>query len=92
MVLRIQGAILAIAIIGCAEKPRPYPWNFPPAEEWNQPMETSWVNAVDMYRRFTIPKSKAYHPDLSENQQDLVYESELMKVLPRDIEEDEMYR
>jgi hypothetical protein len=27
------------------------PWNFPEAREWNQPLEFSWVNLVDNYRR-----------------------------------------
>lgn len=62
MVLRFQGAILAIVITGCAATPRPYPWNFPPEEEWNQPFETSWQNAVDTYRRLTAPKGKTWDP------------------------------
>lgn len=33
------------------------PHNFPPAHEWNAPLETSWVNAVDMYRRLAAPTS-----------------------------------
>lgn len=30
------------------------PWNFPDAQEWNQPLEFSWVNLVDNYRRLTV--------------------------------------
>jgi hypothetical protein len=72
MVLRIQGAILAIALCGCASyPPRPYPWNFPPEEEWNQPFETSWQNAVDMYKRLTAPKGKIWDPLMRNYQQDL---------------------
>jgi hypothetical protein len=33
------------------------PHNFPPVHEWNAPLETSWVNAVDMYRRLATPTS-----------------------------------
>lgn len=62
MVLRIQGAILAAALCGCVSSypPRPYPWNFPPVEEWNAPFEMSWVNFVDTVRRVTAPKGKIY--------------------------------
>jgi hypothetical protein len=61
MVLRIQGAILALILTGCATyPPRPYPWNFPPEEEWNAPFEASWVNLVDAWRRVTAPKGKIY--------------------------------
>jgi hypothetical protein len=62
MVLRIQryarivAACLWIVIallvtIGCVSYPRPYPWNFPEAREWNQPLEFSWVNAYDNYNK-----------------------------------------
>jgi len=74
MVLRIQGAILAIILTSCATTPRPYPWNFPPEEEWNQPFETSWQNAVDMYRRLTAPKGKLWDPLMQNYQPDLSYE------------------
>jgi len=47
-----------VAFGGCAAAPRPYPWNFPPAREWNQPMETSWQNAVDNWRKLTTPRKK----------------------------------
>lgn len=71
MVLRIQGAILALIITGCAATtPRPYPWNFPPAREWNQPLETSWVNAVDTWRSITAPKGKVYDPLMKNYQPD----------------------
>ena len=92
MVLRIQGAILALFIFGCAARPRPYPWNFPPAREWNQPLETSWVNAVDMYRNLTKPKWKVWNPILRCYEPDFGYEIELLKVLPPDAEEHELYQ
>lgn len=48
---------------GCASQSiKPYPWNFPPEEEWNAPLEFSWVNFVDNWRRFTAPKGKIYDP------------------------------
>ncbi len=63
MVLRIQGAILALIVAGCSTyPPRPYPWNFPPEEEWNAPLETSWINFVDTWRKLTAPKGKIYDP------------------------------
>ena len=95
MVLRIQRAGIVIAsliTIGCTSYPRPYPWNFPPEEEWNQPLETSWVNAVDMYKRLTTPKGKVWNPVLSCYEPDLAYEIELLKILPHDVEEDQMYQ
>lgn len=51
-----------VAFGGCAAAPRPYPWNFPDAQEWNQPLETSWQNAVDTYRNLTTPKKKLWDP------------------------------
>lgn len=47
-----------VAFGGCAATPRPYPWNFPDAREWNQPLETSWVNAVDGWRKLTTRQLK----------------------------------
>jgi hypothetical protein len=92
MVLRIQGAVLATILAGCVSTPRPYPWNFPPAREWNQPLETSWVNAVDMYRNLTKPKGKIWNPILRCYEPDFGYEIELLKALPPDLEEHEMYQ
>ena len=85
MVLRLQGAILALVITGCALTPRPYPWNFPPEEEWNAPLETSWVNLVDTYRNWTAPKGKIWNPILLEYEPDLGAEL-------RDLEEHELYQ
>jgi hypothetical protein len=90
MVLRIQGAILAIIVTGCALTPRPYPWNFPKAREWNQPLETSWVNAVDNYRNLTKPKGKIWNPIIRSYEPDFGYEIELLKL--QDLEEHEMYQ
>lgn len=92
MVLRLQGAILAIILAGCTSTPRPYPWNFPKAREWNQPLETSWVNAVDSYRNLTTPKGKIWNPILREYEPDFGYEIEILKVLPPDSEEHELYQ
>jgi hypothetical protein len=41
------------------EKPMARPWNFPPLEEWNQPFEMSWQNAVDNWRKLTVRRYKA---------------------------------
>jgi hypothetical protein len=82
MVLRIQGAILAIVITGCVSTPRPYPWNFPDEQEWNAPLETSWVNLVDAFRNWTAPKGKIWNPILSEYEPDF----------GRDLEEHELYQ
>ena len=79
MVLRIQrvsGIVIALLILnGCASyPPRPYPWNFPPEEEWNKPFETSWDNAVYLYRRLTTPKGKIWDSLMGNYQQDLSYD------------------
>jgi len=71
MVLRIQGAVLVLLLVGCSTTPRPYPWNFPPEEEWNAPLEMSWVNAVDNWRRLTAPKGKIYDPVMRSYQPNL---------------------
>lgn len=94
MVLRIQryAAIALLATGGCASYPRPYPWNFPEAREWNQPLETSWVNAVDNYRNLTKPKGKIWNPIIRSYEPDFGYEIELQKILDRDLEEHEMYQ
>lgn len=95
MVLRIQGAGIGLALLitsGCVSYPRPYPWNFPPAREWNQPLETSWVNTVDMYRNLTKPKGRIWNPILRCYEPDFGYELELLKVLPPDAEEHELYQ
>ncbi len=86
MVLRIQATILAsLVTIGCATTPRPYPWNFPPEEEWNAPLETSWVNLVDTYRNWTAPKGQVWNPLIREYEPDLGAEL-------RDLEEHELYQ
>ena len=94
MVLRIQrvaGIVLSLLVtIGCVSYPRPYPWNFPEAREWNQPLETSWVNAVDNYRNLTKPKGKIWNPLIRSYDPDFGYEIELLKL--RDLEEHEMYQ
>jgi hypothetical protein len=51
-----------LVTIGCVSYPRPYPWNFPEAREWNQPLEFSWVNAVDNYRNLKSSKGKIWNP------------------------------
>lgn len=38
------------------------PWNFPSSREWNQPLELSWVNAVDKFREITTPRGRVYDP------------------------------
>ena len=76
MVLRLQGTGIVIALLvtsGCVSYPRPYPWNFPPEEEWNQSFETSWQNAVDVYKRLTAPKGRIWDPLIQNYQQDLSY-------------------
>ena len=89
MVLRLQRAGIVIALFiasGCVSyPPRPYPWNFPPEREWNQPLETSWVNAVDAYRRMTAPKGKVWNPIV------LQYEPDFGSQI-RDLEEHELYQ
>ena len=77
---------------GCVSYPRPYPWNFPEAREWNQPLETSWVNAVDSYRNLTKPKKKIWNPIIRSYEPDFGYEIELQKIVDRDLEEHEMYQ
>lgn len=77
---------------GCASYPQPYPWNFPPEEEWNSPLETSWVNLVDNWRNLTAPRKKVWNPIIREYEPDLGYEIKLLKVLPPDLEEHELYQ
>jgi hypothetical protein len=47
------------------------PHNFPPAHEWNAPLETSWINIVDTWRRITAPPGKIYDPLMRTYQPDL---------------------
>jgi len=88
MVLRIQGAVLALLAVGCSTIPRPYPWNFPEAREWNQPLEFSWLNAVDNYRNLVASKGKIWNPLVQSYEPDFgieLYEPD------RDVEEHELY-
>jgi len=96
MVLRFQGAGIVTSLLitsGCVSyPPRPYPWNFPPAREWNQPLETSWVNAVDAFRNWTAPRGKVWNPIIRCYDPDFGYEIERLKLQERDLEEHEMYQ
>jgi hypothetical protein len=47
------------------------PHNFPPVHEWNAPLETSWVNAVDTWRKVTAPPGNIYDPLMRSYQPDL---------------------
>jgi len=38
------------------------PQNFPPVAEFNAGLETSWINAVDNYRKLMAPNGKVYDP------------------------------
>lgn len=60
-------------LFGCAHRPWRVtaPHNFPPAHEWNAGLETSWINAVDMWRRLTAPEGTIYDPVMRSNQPDL---------------------
>lgn len=60
----VASALLAMAVCGCSSTNWRHtsPWNFPSAEEWNQPLEMSWVNAVDKFRALTAPKGTVYDP------------------------------
>jgi hypothetical protein len=78
--------------MGCSVVPRPYPWNFPPAHEWNAPMETSWINLVDHWRKATTPQNKIYCELTKSEQPDFGYEIEKLKALERDLEEHELYQ
>lgn len=97
MVLRIQRYARIVVVwlwivmpslvtIGCVSYPRPYPWNFPEAREWNQPLEFSWVNAVDNYRNIKSSKGKLWNPFVQE------YEPDFGGDLYPDSEEHEMYQ
>jgi hypothetical protein len=78
-----------LVIIGCVSHPRPYPWNFPPAREWNQPLEFSWVNAVNNYRNLKSSKGKIWNPLVQDYEPDFGVE---LYQLDRDQEEHEMYQ
>ena len=71
----IAVGLLAAGYAGCAHPiwRDTAPWNFPPAEEWNKPLEFSWQNAVDKYRELTAPEgmewdflTRSYRPILTE--------------------------
>ena len=92
MVLRIQRAWIVIALlvtIGCVSYPRPYPWNFHEAREWNQPLEFSWVNAVDNYRNLKSSKGRIWNPLVQDYGPDFGVE---LYQIDRDQEEHEMYQ
>lgn len=40
------------------------------AHEWHAPLETSWQNAVDTYRRLTAPPGRVYDPVMRNYQPD----------------------
>lgn len=65
IVLAALYGLIGFWLVGCAtftpEKPMAKPWNFPPAREWNQPLEFAWQNAVDNWRRMTSPRTKTLH-------------------------------
>ena len=85
--------VIALLITsGCVSYPRPYPWNFPPAREWNQPLEFSWVNAVNNYRNLTRPKGRIWNSLIQSYEPDFVYEIERLKIQDLDLEEHEMYQ
>jgi hypothetical protein len=96
MVLRLQRAGIGLTLLitsGCVSyPPRPYPWNFPPEHEWNAPLETSWVNFVDNWRNLTAPRKKIWNPLIRQYEPDFGYEIELLKALPPDTEEHELYQ
>jgi hypothetical protein len=96
MVLRLQRAGIGLSLLiasGCVSyPPRPYPWNFPPEHEWNAPLETSWVNAVDAFRNWTAPKGRVWNPLIRQYEPDFGSEIELLKALPPDTEEHELYQ
>ena len=83
---KIWIVIALLVTIGCVSYPRPYPWNFPEAREWNQPLEFSWVNAVDNYRNIKSSKGKLWNSFVQE------YEPDFGGELYPDSEEHEMYQ
>ena len=68
----ITATALCLAYAGCAATTwrTTAPWNFPPEHEWNAPLETSWINLVDTYRRLTAPKGRVYDPIMRNYQPD----------------------
>lgn len=73
MTPKLAAGALCLAYAGCAATTwrTAAPWNFPPEHEWNAPLETSWINLVDTYRRLTAPKGKVYDPIMRNYQPDL---------------------
>jgi hypothetical protein len=71
--MKTLSLLLAILSGGCAGESwrTRAPHNFPPAHEWNAGLETSWINAVDTYRRLTAPRGKIYDPVMRTYQPDL---------------------
>ena len=80
---------LAFFLGGCSATPRPQPWNFPKAEEWNKPLEFSWVNAVDNWRKVTDGNKK---PSIFVTPEREIKPDEDAKVLDRDLDEHELYQ
>ena len=73
MTPKLAAGALCLAYAGCAATTwrTTAPWNFPPEHEWNAPLETSWINLVDTYRRLNAPKGKVYDPIMRNFQPDL---------------------
>lgn len=72
--LRIFYASVVLTLCACTSTLRyrqHEPWNFPPAHEWNAPLEMSWLNAVDTWRKIIAPRGKIYDPLMRNYQPDL---------------------
>lgn len=67
-------------MVACASyETKPYPWNMAPAEEWNAPLEMSWVNACDNVRSWLAPKGKVWNPVLQNYEPDFSEELYLLR-------------
>lgn len=66
-------------LIACSEIPNDRPWNMAPQEEWNSPLEASWINLCDNIRNWTAPKGKVWNPILQTYEQDLSEEIYLLR-------------
>jgi hypothetical protein len=62
---KIVSLAAIVLCIGCGSTQlyrKGQPQNFPPVSEFNAGLETSWINAVDNYRKAMAPKGMVYDP------------------------------
>lgn len=74
----VTAGMMILTIVGCST-PMAKPWNMAPAEEWNSPLEMSWVNLCDNVRNWTAPKGKVWNPVMQNYEPDFSEEAFLLQ-------------